>query len=178
MSVALHADARDFLRLARVLDRIPMEIKARAFSSAMRRTVDQGRTRIVKRSAERVDLPQRMVRERTQAYNRGSAAAEIVMRSKWIPLYTLGARQTRSGVTVKLRGSYKSAFIASMKSGHAGVFKRDGSARLPISEMFGPNPANDIVNNSDVFLGVLEKVMDDVFMPRFMHELSRLLPAG
>jgi hypothetical protein len=33
----------------------------------------------------------------------------------------------------------KSAFIATMKSGHQGVFKRTGKSRLPIQEKFGPS---------------------------------------
>jgi hypothetical protein len=46
------------------------------------------------------------------------------------------------GVTASLKGGqglYPNAFIARMKSGHRGVFKRLGRLRLPIVELFGPS---------------------------------------
>lgn len=173
----LFADASPYGRLARIMSRLPMDMRRKVFSRAMRRTTQTGLSRVVKRSAERIDVPQKKVRALTRSYVAGDGDGEIVVRSKWIPLHDLGASQTASGVTVKLRGHYKSAFLAAMKSGHEGVFRRDGSKRLPISELFGPNPANEIGNNPDVYLDVLNDVIEDVFLPRALHELSRLLPS-
>lgn len=177
MSVEIVADATDFLYLSRAIANLPGEIKGKAAARAMRRVMEMTRTRVVRRSAERVDVPQRMVRERTTAaINFGGNSADVIMRSNWISLYKLGATQTRSGVRVRGRGSYRSAFIANMKSGHAGVFKRQGKARLPIRELFGPNPAHDITNNPDVFMEVLAEVMEQYLTPRYLHEVERLLP--
>lgn len=134
-----------------------------------------GVTRVVKRLAERVDVPQKMVRERTTAYQAGGEA-RVHVRSDWIPLYDIGARQTASGVMVKTRGSYRHAFIAGMKSGHVGVFRRTTSRRLPIREQFGPNPANDIVSSPDVYEQLLVDVATTHVMPRMPHELGRILP--
>jgi len=71
------------------------------------------------------------------------ASAELHVAAKPAGLILYGARQTRRGVSVKVkrRGARKvvqSAFIATMpKSGHRGVWRRDkGAARLPISELF------------------------------------------
>ena len=63
------------------------------------------------------------------------------------PLADFGARQTKRGVTVVIRkgGSrtlIPGAFLATMKSGHVGVFTRVGKARLPIQERFGPKISN------------------------------------
>lgn len=61
-----------------------------------------------------------------------------------IPIIQFDARQTRLGVTVKVKGARKllrGAFIATMPSGHQGVFYRRGVAgarapRLPIDQVF------------------------------------------
>ncbi|MBD9390142.1 hypothetical protein IB237_23355 [Agrobacterium sp. AGB01] len=144
---------------------------------AMSRMRDMARTRVVKRSAERVKLSPKQVREITTArFNAGSNTIEVIEKSGWISLYKLGATQTKSGVRVRLRGSYKSAFIAKMGSGHSGVMKRVGSARLPIRELYGPNPAHDVTNNPDVYLTVLAELIEDHLAPRVLHEIDRLLP--
>lgn len=77
--------------------------------------------------------------------------AQIRVSGKPIPLIDFKARQTRTGVTARLPGTkrYQGAFIARMKSGHRGVFKRvpNGKRRgpkphrsqLPIYELHGPS---------------------------------------
>lgn len=170
-------DASEIEQLGRAIANLPGEIKGKAMARAMSRMRDMARTRIVRRSAERVDVPAGRVRQMTTAhFNAGSATIEAIEKSGWIPLYQLGARQTRSGVSVRLRGSYRSAFIAEMKSGHRGVMKRQGKGRLPIRELFGPNPAHDVTNNPEVFLKVLAELIEDHLAPRILHELDRLLP--
>ncbi len=64
-----------------------------------------------------------------------------------------------------------------MDSGHVGVMKRVGTARLPIRELFGPNPAHDITNNDAVYLAVLAEVIETALAPRVLHELGRILPS-
>ncbi len=59
------------------------------------------------------------------------------------------------GVTAKLgrsRGRYPDAFIATMTSGHRGVFRRKSLGRLPIRELFGPSVAHVFVKHVDVGL--------------------------
>lgn len=177
MTVEVHVDASDFEALGRAINNLPGEIKAKAMARAMRRLRDMARTRVVRRSAERTDLKQSVVRQVTTAYfNAGGNSIEVVEKSGWISLYELGATQTKSGVRVRLRGSYKSAFIAQMASGHKGVMKRRGKDRLPIRELFGPNPAHDITNNPDVYLDVMAELIEEYLAPRVLHELGRLLP--
>ena len=172
-----HADASDFDQLGRAFARLPEEIKTKAAARAMRRVSEMARTRLVRRQAPRLKLSQKVIRELTTArMNAGGRTAEIVQRSNWIGLYKLGATQTRKGVRVRLRGSYRSAFIATMDSGHTGVFSRVSSARHPIRELFGPNPAHDITNNDQVYLELMAEVVQEVLMPRMLHELGRILP--
>jgi Prophage minor tail protein Z (GPZ) len=175
MSVQFTADSADFARLSRAIGRLPSEIRHRAFASAMRRVGDTARSRIVKRNAERIDVAQKVVREKTRVFTLGDSA-EISVKSGQLSLAKLGGRETARGVSVPLRGSYKSAFIAAMASGHEGVMKRTGASRLPIHELYGPNPASDIVRHEPVYQQVLGEVADTVLIPRLLHELSRLLP--
>jgi len=103
--------------------------------------------------------------------------------SRPIPLIDYGARQTKKGVTVQvLRSSSRSliahAFIATMKSGHKGVFWREekdfarkqfsqkityGSLprkyRLPITERYGPR-VSDFLANNKVMGKVIQKAGD------------------
>lgn len=69
----------------------------------------------------------------------GKASRSTLRGSVWFGLapvkaiYAGGARQTKTGVTA--RGlSYTGAFLATMPTGHLGIFKRRGAARLPIDE--------------------------------------------
>jgi hypothetical protein len=106
-----------------------------------------------------------------------------------VPLIAFGARQTRAGVSVKVkegRKLIKGAFIATMPTGHKGVFtrvgnrhkrvRRDGRASwsgLPIREMYGPSvPAafrNQVVQDA------LRRVARARFPAIFEHELRYLL---
>lgn len=177
--IEAHIDAQAYLAMSRAIQRLPGEIKAKAFARAMRRMRDMARTRVVRRSAEHSKAPRAIIRARTTArFNAGGNTVDVVMKSDWIGLYKYGARQTRTGVSVRGRGSYAHAFIATMGSGHAGVFDRVGSSRLPIQELFGANPAHAITNNPDVYLEVLAELIDEALAPRVLHELSRLLPGG
>lgn len=67
----------------------------------------------------------------------------------------------------------RSAFIAKMKSGHVGVFKRMHSKRLPIQELFGPSIPN--VAERDVKLRNALKVdISAKLNERLRHELGRV----
>lgn len=170
-------DASEIEALSRAIGHLPEGIKTKAIASAMRRMRDMARTWIVKRNSEHTRLPPGIVRKlTTAAFNAGGNTQEIVVRSGWIHLYKLGATQTSRGVRVRGRGSYRHAFLASFKSGHSGVMMRVGSKRLPIRELFGPNPAHAITNNPEVYLDVLAEIIQDHLAPRFLHELDRLLP--
>ena len=76
---------------------------------------------------------------RASAARQEAAVEAVGGRGYGIPLVSFGARQTRRGVTYRLkkaggRNLVKGAFLATMRSGHRGVFVRKGKARLPIAE--------------------------------------------
>ena len=176
MVAELHFDAREIEQLSRAIHNLPGEIKAKAMARAMRRMRDMARTRIVQYHSKRLSLPPSRIRKLTTAsFNAGGNTIDIVEKSGWIPLIDLAATQNRKGVRTRYRGSYKSAFIATMKNGHRGVFIRSGKKRLPIRELFGPNPAHDITNNPDEFLRVLAELVEDQLAPRVLHEIENLI---
>jgi hypothetical protein len=124
--------------------------------------------------------------------NRASAASQIATLTasgKPIPLIKYGARQTSRGVTVQVLNGRKlipGAFIATMPSGHTGVYVRDPHAKhkkvkraghtswhaLPIRELFGPS-VPDMFVNYQVSQSIMD-LIDAEFTKRFEHELTRL----
>jgi hypothetical protein len=91
-----------------------------------------------------------------------------------VPVSAYPLRQTRKGISVAIntgaRSFIRSAFVATMRSGHRGVFLRDGKGRLPIKEAF-------TTRVSDVF-------RDEGFIPAvhakaaktFASSFARLMP--
>ena len=172
-------DTSDFEQLGRAFLNLPGAIKAKVFASAMRRMRDMARTRVTKLGADRIDAPVGKIRQRTTAFfNAGSSTIEVVEKSGWFSLLEIdpGARQTRVGVSVRLRGSYRHAFLGQMASSHKGVMRRVGKERLPIRELFGPNPAHDITNNPEDYLDLMDELISNELLPRIVHELDRQLP--
>lgn len=104
-----------------------------------------------------------------------SMTSEIRVIGRPLSLAMFKARQTRRGVNVTIkkgqgRTKLDHHFIARMRSGHLGVFKRLGKARLPIAE---PR----MISVPSMFGGdnVLPKVKDRILKewPRvFEHELK------
>ncbi|NTI92282.1 hypothetical protein G6L78_01420 [Agrobacterium rhizogenes] len=171
----LRIDDHELAQLRRAIERVPGEIKVKAMSRAMRRMGQMARTRIVDRNAKHVKLPKQLVAAlTTAAFNAGGNTSKVTVESGWIQLQRLGAVQSSSGVYVNVRGSYRHAFVAAMKSGHVGVFRRVSGSRQ-IRELFGPNPAHAITNNPDVYLDILATLIEGTLYPRYVHELEFIL---
>lgn len=70
-----------------------------------------------------------------------------------VPLIAYPNRQTAKGVSVEVnRGTrtiIKGAFIGSTLSGHRGVFRRRGKARLPIEELRGSRPVDALLHKGE-----------------------------
>lgn len=117
-----------------------------------------------------------------------------------VPLIEYGARATKTGVSVQVkkgnpRSLIKGAFIATMKSGHTGVFWRQWHQavskptnkkipygklpkryRLPIAQRYGPR-VPDILENQPVMSVVLTKAGDRMHKNierELNYELSKL----
>jgi hypothetical protein len=70
-----------------------------------------------------------------------------------VPLVAYPHRQTKKGVSVEVNRGKRTllagSFVASMKSGHKGVFKRTSAARLPIKELRGSRPVDALLHEGE-----------------------------
>ncbi len=151
----------------------------RAAVRALNRGIASARTSETQSIATDMGLKSKDVRaaltmkNASQSYMSASLSADM----KRTPLIAFGAqgpvpsRGKGRGVTYKLNGgksTIPNAFIASMESGHRGVFARSGKKRLPIRELFGPSIGH-------VFIKYRPEAIDrgqEAFMKSFDHELS------
>jgi hypothetical protein len=107
---------------------------------AINDTATHTRAEAVRRIREDWNVKAGTVREAfsIRKATRDRLVAEVSASAQPIGLIHFGARQTRTGVSYKLkkfgRNTLKHAFIATMGSGHRGVFLRRTKKRLPIIE--------------------------------------------
>ena len=135
------SDARALFK--RLGSRMPAVI-----SRSINRAAKSARTAMTKAVREDVGLTAKVVRDAivfTPARAGRDPRAKLTISKKRIPLIKFKARQLkRAGVKANLKGgarTYPGAFIATMRSGHRGVFKRTTAARLPITQLHGPSLA-------------------------------------
>lgn len=128
------------LNLQRLRERSP-----RAISRALNRSIASGRTFMAREIAKDMGLKVSTVRDRIRLVEArpGQESARLEASLKRIPLIDFGARGPEpsrgrgKGVTARTRAKrYPNAFIATMHSGHRGVFRRVVTKRLPIVELF------------------------------------------
>lgn len=98
---------------------------------------------------------------------------EMKISNRITPVASYPIRQTRQGVLAEInpgaRKLIRGAFIATLGSGHKGVFMRKGRARLPIQELFSTRIA-DVFQDDD-----LVPALQSYTGPRFTAEFARLL---
>jgi hypothetical protein len=91
-----------------------------------------------------------------------------------VPLRAYPTRQTKKGVSAQVNTGKRSlvpgAFIARMRSGHEGVFKRVGAKRLPIRELYGSRPVDALLHKGEAE-AVQQRGGDSM-----SHAFERLLP--
>lgn len=130
-------------RIALLRDRAPQ-----AIARALNRAGTSGRAYMTQQITKDTGLTSKHVK-REILIEKGREFINLVIRGARLPLIAFGAkgpepsRGRGRGVTYRLpsgRGRIPDAFIARMRSGHRGVFKRSPrSGRLPIFEPKGPS---------------------------------------
>lgn len=163
-------------------------------SRALNRTIMKVRTEASRSIRKNYKLPAKEVKKHTKLKRSrpNYLVAEIVYGGRPIPLKHFKPRQTAKGVSVNITGTRKtirSAFIATMPSGHIGVYARGkyGGSRgfvfrknrvrthghdLPITELMTTSVPIMAANN-DVVKQVTQTA-NDMFPKRLEHELGRL----
>lgn len=141
LTVSVQSNVRE--QLAALTD-ARRQIKEKAVVRALNRTVDNVRAEAVRRVRETYTLKAGTVRQQMSVEKAwgGRLAASVVANGRPIPLHEFSARWSPrmpgASFAVK-RGARKTlahTFIATMKSGHKGVFERQGAKRLPIEEKY------------------------------------------
>lgn len=167
-SEAIEIDLRDY----------PAKV-TRATVRALNRSIKSGQSVMTKEIAGDTGLKQKDVRNamslREATASRPEASLGATMKRLLLMKFNAkGPRPSRGrgkGVTYRLKGGQgrvENAFIATMKSGHEGVFKRVGKKRLGITELHGPSIGQVFKKFRPVGLArALE-----VFQKNFDHELQ------
>lgn len=125
--------------------------------TALRRSLNRAgkamETQTIREVRNEVTLKARDVRKAirrpTLRAGSGSAAVEIGVSLRPVPIASFQARQVRKGVSVKIKKSggrkvIPRTFKATMKSGHEGVYRRKTNKRLPIQELFSTSAGSTI----------------------------------
>lgn len=133
--------------IAKLQERAPF-----ALARAVNRAAESARTAMVRAMATDMGMSLKASTIRDQIVMQPAhprhLVASLVVTGRRIPLIDFKARGPEPsrgrgrGVTAGVRGGrtlYPRAFIATMSSGHRGVFLRKGTARLPIAELHGPS---------------------------------------
>jgi hypothetical protein len=159
----------------------PQEV-SRALVRALNRGINAGRTFMVQNIAKDTGLKSGDVREamRMKEATLSNPTATLGTSLKRIPLIKFGAKQTRRGVSYNLGGRkvIPGSFLATMGSGHQGVFTRKPGpgrrgprpmrSQLPIVELFGPSLGHVFAKFR---AGGLQRAQQ-VFVERFDSELK------
>lgn len=167
----------DTIKMAQSLERMKTRTPV-AVARALNRTIESSRTQAVRSiSADLGGIRQKNIRDAMDLTKAtpGKPEAALHVTGRRLPLMAFGARQTTEGVTYKLptgRNFVRSAFIAIMRSGHQGVFKRRTLKRLPIDELHGPSLPR--VFTRDHVLAAVRSVARSDFLKNLKHELSFL----
>ena len=170
-------DDQKLKQLEKELRGIPKALP-KVMSRALNRTAMSARTEISRNLSRRIGLKIKDVRDRLTliraSYSNWRSA--VTVSRKRFGLISFGARQTRKGVTYKKGGGrvlIRHAFIATMKSGHTGVFKRKLSSRLPIAELRGPSLGQVYMGAADEAASIHRRSLDK--LNKNIHDQVQLI---
>jgi len=143
LAVQVKLDERSFKEAAYILRAVPRAVP-RVFRRAIGRSVDMAATDLKRRvgsqiTAKKSEIAKGISKKKTTFY--GSIGAKPFRPGL---LAFPGTRQTKRGVSYRIsrtvgRKTIEHGFIATMSSGHRGVFARGQPSRLPIKEARGPS---------------------------------------
>lgn len=184
MNVGVHIDAETMERVEALLAEVPKGAE-RAFSNAINRGLSKVKTRAFREVKQVYTVQSSALSSATnttvKSASTGDLAGHVHFAGYEIPLYKFSVTPKRPGTgkrvsaTMKRGGGavYDDAFIAEMKNGHTGVFRRETRKHLPISEYMGLSAAHMVGETT-----VAEKLQEEAQKTvdeRVMHEVERIL---
>lgn len=143
--IEIKFDDKRLKSIQKMLREVPQKM-GMVMLRSINRTTTSSRAEIARQIAAVVTTKQGVIKKgidrqkATKNYWRG----ELDITRRRLPLKEFKAKQTKKGVKYKIEKSggrklAEHAFIATMRSGHEGVFRRKGDGRLPIAELRGPS---------------------------------------
>lgn len=162
-----------------LLEQLSPRRRNQALSVAVNATAKQVRTQSARNVAKEMGIARKdvdrafVIRPYSQP---NTLTATIRGRGAPLPLMRFAARQTRKGVTAKawnVRRTYPGTFIATMASGHQGVFRRTGKGRFPIKELYGSGVAQ--VMAQDAVLNTLQDFGSERLNANVLRQLTRYM---
>ncbi len=175
MEYALTFDAGiTAVSVARALEDIGDTVVRDAHMRATTRTAESARTQIRRDLSAETGVTAKILNRRFRLHraNHTNPNARLFIGTVPVRAYDLGAKQLKSGVSHRGPGGrvrLRSAFVATMKSGHTGVFERKTKARLPIKEVTVSIHAS-AKRHADAFLRSRARTEYDKV---FRHEMQR-----
>jgi hypothetical protein len=148
-----------------------------AVKRALRRAGTTGRNEMTKAIAADTGLGSRRIKEEIKIVEVGDTTIQLEVRGRRLPLIEFGARGPEPsrgrgrGVSYRLlggRGRAPHGFIATMRSGHRGVFQRRGPRRLPIVELHGPS----LVRVFEKYLPIGAARAEEALVKNLKHEIA------
>lgn len=174
-------NALDDRRLSRAIGRAV----AKAGSTALRDMRSEATKRIRQRKRLKAGIVGKSFRlRRPKGTSIDGLEFGLDVSGKPVSLLAYPHRRTKRGVSVEVnrgkRTNIRGAFIATMKSGHDGIFVRRGKRRLPIRELFGSRPVDALLHKGEAE-GVQERgasSMRAAFDRLLPLELEKLKASG
>lgn len=131
------------------LKQLEKTVLPKVTANALNKTAQSAKSVVIKTIAMEASLKQQDVRPLialTRAYPKQLFVILRALSDKRLPLIRIDprAKQGNMGVTYRSPKGPRlipHAFLATMPSGHRGIYKRVGIQRLPIQELFGPSIA-------------------------------------
>ena len=143
LAIKVTVDERSFKEASHILRAVPRAVP-RVFKRAIARTVDMAATDLKRRVGAQITAKKgeiaRGISKKKSTFHGAIGAKPFRPGLLAFP----GTKQTKHGVSYRLsrtagRKRIEHGFIATMQSGHRGVFARGRETRLPIREAKGPS---------------------------------------
>lgn len=141
----------------------------RVMRRAINRTVDMAATDLKRRVTERIKLPKgeiaKGIGKHKATFTNLSGSVDAKPYRPSLMKFS-GTRQLKRGVKYRIGSEgfrlIEHAFIATMTSGHRGVFKRTGPSHLPIKELKGPSIWKVITNTPGLLNEANQKAVENL----------------
>lgn len=159
---------RDIEAVTRYLTTAQRSVVPAATVAALNKTADRAKTDTVRALAAKYRVPAKVVRGRVKRLkaNRRTLTAWISAKVQAIKAVRVGKpRQQKKGARAG-KHFFTGGFVATMKSGHVGIYKRKDTARLPIAEQVIKMPDGESIASRNT-----HKRARTTFPQLFLHEL-------